>query len=134
MQPPVSNRGAEYDPPIQTPPPSGRKPKTPPAAKTCPPPKADVVCSSAPKPVVCRGCEYANACLADAAGFEEEECQVKGKKDCPDPKPEIVCAMQYAPVQCDGGFCDIDEGDTEGRCVARLTLSINSQSCTPFQP
>jgi len=76
------------------------------ASKTCPPPKADVACTKDYKPVVCGGCEYANACFAGAAGFKAEQCAPKtaedAKKTCPTPSPNFVCTMEYAPVKCDG--------------------------------
>ena len=75
-------------------------------AKTCPQPKPDAICTKEYKPVVCDGCEYANGCLAGAAGFKAEQCAPKaaedGKKTCPTPKPDVVCTMEYAPVKCDG--------------------------------
>jgi hypothetical protein len=75
------------------------------SAKTCPTPSPDVICTKEYKPVVCEGCEYANACIAGAAGFKAEQCAPKNEdaaKKCPEPKPDVICPMQYAPVVCEG--------------------------------
>ena len=72
----------------------------------CPTPKPDVACTKDFKPVVCDGCEYANACVAGAAGFKAEQCAPKAeadaKKACPTPAANYICTMEYAPVKCDG--------------------------------
>jgi hypothetical protein len=72
----------------------------------CPTPKPDVICTKEYRPVVCDGCEYANACIAGAAGFKAEQCVLKAaedaKKSCPTPSPNFICPMEYAPVKCDG--------------------------------
>lgn len=106
----------------------GTKPAAPPAAQTCPPSKADVVCTKEYKPVVCNGCEYANPCLAGAADFKAEQCLPKAeaaKKACPEPKPGVVCTMEYAPVKCDGclypNACTAGAaGFTKEQCVPAL--------------
>lgn len=76
---------------------------TPAAAKTCPQPRPDAICTKEYRPVVCNGCEYSNPCLGAAAGFKAEECAPKAAaKTCPQPKPDVVCTMEYAPVICEG--------------------------------
>ena len=112
-----------------TPPPAGTTtlPASGGASKTCPPPKADVACTKDFKPVLCEGCEYANACIAGAAGFKAEQCTLKAaedaKKACPTPSPNFVCTMEYAPVKCDG--CLYPNGCTAG------AAGFTKEQCAP---
>ena len=113
-----------------TPPPTPTTGSTAPAAeapppKTCPPSKPDAACTKEYKPVVCEGCEYANPCLAHAAGFRS--CMLKvtddTKKPCPTPKPDVVCTMEYAPVKCDG--CTYPNACTAG------AAGFTKEQCVP---
>jgi hypothetical protein len=88
-----------------------------------------VICTKEYKPVICEGCEYANACIAGAAGFKAEQCTLKAeadaKKVCPTPAANFVCTMEYAPVKCDGclypNACTAGAaGFTKEQCVPAL--------------
>lgn len=63
-------------------------------------------------PVTCEGgCEYSNACTAEAAGFTG--CTPEGAEgaegetadtadDCPVPDPSVPCTKEEKPVMCEG--------------------------------
>jgi hypothetical protein len=121
------NACVERTPPATGGPSRASQPTGTPAPNTCPQPAPDRVCTKEYQPVLCKGCRYANACVAASAGFRADDCltedPAKSEKKCPDPAPGIICTMEYAPVLCDG--CKYPNG-----CVAGAA-GYKKEQCVP---
>jgi hypothetical protein len=114
---------------------AGLTPSDPDVCQSANCPTADglTICTADFNPVTCQGCQYANQCLATAAGFLEDACNPSG---CPTPNATVACQRNYNPVTCDsdGVSCVYDnlcigEAAGLGESCAEVETPANPESC-----
>jgi len=73
----------------------------------CPTESNATICTTEYLPVQCgdNNCEYSNLCIAEAAGFAEDDCELVNF-ECPEMAAGVACTLEYLPVQCGGNNCE----------------------------